>query len=109
MIDPIALATTTAAATVLGSEFLKGVAGEAGKNTWLQIKDLFGWQLDPPVSDLPEKIATCLATSPELVYELLLLLKQAPANVASTMVGRLDVSGGKVTVVETMHAENISF
>jgi hypothetical protein len=109
MIDQVALATITASATVLGNEFLKGIAGEAGKSTWLKIKSLFGWEADPTPAELPEKIASSLVASPELANQLLALLKQAPTNEVSAMVGKLEVSGGKVTVVGTMQATTISF
>ena len=52
VIDSAALATITAAVSVLGNEYLKGIAGEAGKATWSAVKSLFGWTSDPHPAEI---------------------------------------------------------
>ena len=54
-IDPITLASVTAAVSVLGNEFLKGMVTEAGKRAWTGIKALFGWTSDPAPAEIPRE------------------------------------------------------
>src|ERR1035437_4339103 len=64
-ITPVALASITAAVSVLGTEYLKGIATDEGKGTWSGIKALFGWTSDPAPAEIPEKVATALTASPD--------------------------------------------
>jgi len=98
MIDPVVLSSLTAAVSVLGSEYLKGIATDAGKSTWKGVKALFGWQSDPVPSEIPEKVTNALAASPEITEKLLELLKTSQSGTATALVGKLEVSGGKVVV-----------
>jgi hypothetical protein len=109
MIEPIALASITSAVTVLGNEFLKGMAGEAGKSTWMQIKSLFKWQSEPKVEDLPKMVATALTESPQLAEAVLDLLKNHATGSPSAMVGNIQNNRGKIVVVNTMIAKEINF
>jgi hypothetical protein len=102
MIDPIALASITSAVSVLGNEFLKGIAGEAGKSTWAKIKTLFNWQSEPEAEDIPHAVATALTQSPQLAAQILDLLKQQDTGSPSAMVGNIHAEGGKVVVAQTI-------
>jgi hypothetical protein len=108
MIEPVALASITSAVTLLGSEFIKGVAGDASKATWSKIKQLLGWSVDPPVEEIPQKVATALTASPEVAEQLVKLLKEANAGSASGMVGSINAAGGKVVVAQTIVANTFS-
>ena len=97
-IDPLVLSSITAAVTVLSENFAKGLAGEAGKATWSNIKSLFGWHTDPPIAEIPEKVAGGLEASPDVTEKLLELLKSEPTGAASSLVQNLTVIGGKVVI-----------
>ena len=98
MIDPVALATITSAVTVLGSDYAKGIATEAGKASWAGIKGLFKWHEDPAPAEVPAKVATALTASPELAAALLELLKKDSGGAAAALVGNLQNNGGKVVI-----------
>lgn len=102
LIDPVALASITAAVSVLGNEYLKGFASEAGKGTWSGVKALFGWTSDPAPAEIPEKVATALTASPDIAEKLLELLKSSQTGTATAMVGKLEVNGGKVVIANTI-------
>lgn len=96
--DPITLATLTAAATVLGTECLKGFAGEAGKSVWGKVKKLLGWASDPQPAEIAKGVAERLQADPALGKELLSLLHALPQDHASAaLVGHIDAN--KVQVV----------
>lgn len=101
MIDPVSLASITSAIAVLGNDYLKGVASEAGKSTWNQVKALLGWSSDPAPAEIPEKVAAAVKDSPDITERLLELLKNSPPLVGKITVG----SGGKVVVIGT--AQNV--
>jgi hypothetical protein len=100
--DPIYLATLTTAVTTLGIECAKGIAGEAGKSLWAEIKSIFTWKEEPATSDLAIKIAQKLQDNPEIARQIEAVLKRDLAQ--STTSGSLiaHVSGGKVMAAETM-------
>jgi|ERR1700761_791381 len=102
MIDAIVLSSITAAVSVLGNEFAKGIASEAGKSTWASVKTLLGWKSDPPVTDIPQEVASALEVSPEISEQLLQLLKQNNVGAASSLVGKIEVSGGKVVIANSI-------
>ncbi len=104
VIEPAALATITGAVSVIGTEYLKGVATEAGKATWSAVKALFGWTSDPDPAQIPEKVAAALTDSPALVGKLLEILKRDVS--ATAMVGKIEAAGGKVVVAQTIIAHN---
>jgi len=104
MIDPTVIATITAAVSVLGNEYLKGIASEAGKKTWQGIKSLFGWSSEPEISDIPTQVATKLQASPELIQQVLKLLQSdTETGVAKAMVGKINAE--KVVVADTIVAQ----
>ena len=102
--EPITLATLTAAVTVLATECAKGFAGEAGKSLWSQVKSLLGWgQAEPPPAELADRVARQLQKDPAAAKQLVELLQQTPeAGDASTLVGHIDaekvVVAGKIEV-----------
>lgn len=106
MIDAAALATITAAVSVLGNEYLKGVAGDAGKATWSAVKSLFGWTSDPNPAEIPARVANQLTASPELAVTLLEVLKGNSSDTSSEMVGSIRITGGKVLVAQNIITEN---
>jgi hypothetical protein len=87
---------------VLGNEYLRGVASEAGKSTWTGIKSLLGWTSDPGPAEIPEKVANALTASPDITEKLLQLLKSNQTGTATAMVGKIEASGGKIIVVNTI-------
>ncbi|MCH8621765.1 hypothetical protein [Undibacterium sp. TS12] len=101
MSDPITIAAITAAVSVLGNEYIKGVASEAGKTTWQGIKSLFGWSSDPAPSEVATQVATKLTASPELLQQVLeLLQKDKETGAAASMVGTINAA--KVVVANTI-------
>lgn len=107
VIDPVVLSSLTAAVSVLGTDYLKGVGSEAGKATWTGIKSLFGWTSDPAPADIPEKVTNALTASPELTEKLLALLKSGANDAARALVGKIEVTGGKVAVIGSVHELNM--
>jgi hypothetical protein len=108
MLDPIVLATITSAVSLLGHEYLKGAASEAGKATWSGIKSVFGWNSDPAPAEIPHKTAEAITASPELAEQLLVLLKNHQAGSATAIVGQLHVSeGGKVVIGQNIQIVNM--
>jgi hypothetical protein len=106
MTDPITIATITAAVSVLGNEYLKGIASDAAKSTWQSIKSLFGWKADPEPSSMAADAAEKLCASPELVEKILQLLNDAGAiGTAGAMVGRINAKN--VIVSKTITTQKL--
>lgn len=101
VVEPAALVTISAAVSLVGNEYVKGVASEAGKATWSAVKSLFGWTSDPAPSEIPGKVTAALTASPALAEKLLPLLKSDAA--ASAMIGKIEVSGGKIVVAHIIN------
>jgi len=104
------LAVLTSAATTLALEAMKGLGQSLGKaagsDVWKRVKLLLGWSDDPPVSELPKRIAERLIEQPALATELEALLKENPTSVYSAqMVGRLNV--GHVSAKNAVIAERV--
>jgi hypothetical protein len=98
--DPITLATISSAVSVLAMECAKGIASATGKDLWGKIKSLFGWQTEPPPSELAESIASELQKDPKRAAQILTLLKQT-ANTGSfsaPLVSKIDAK--KVIVAD---------
>src|SRR5436190_22408681 len=88
--EPVILATVTAAITVLATECAKGLAGQAGKDAWGKIKSLFGWSKDPNPADLSTQIAARLAEDRALAPAVLEILRTgAGAGTATQLVQHL--------------------
>jgi len=99
-LDPVTIAILTSAVSVLGSEYTKGVASEAGKSTWSGVKSIFSWAKDPAPADIPEQVATALLDSPQLAHGLWELLKNNQgAGISASMVGKIE--GEKIIVIQT--------
>jgi hypothetical protein len=103
MIDPISLASITSAVAVLSNEYLKGVANEAGKATWTGIKSLLGWTSDPEPAEIPVRIASAISTAPDIAEKLLEILKNNHTGTATALVGKIEASGGKIVVANTIN------
>jgi hypothetical protein len=101
-IDPIVLSSLTSAVSVLGTEYLKGIATDAGKSSWTGIKALFGWKSDPPPAEIPDKVTNALTVSPEIAEKLLELLKSNQTGTATALVGKIELIGGKLVVANTI-------
>jgi hypothetical protein len=102
MIDPVALASITSAVSLVGNDYLKGLATEAGKATWAGIKALFGWTSDPPPAEIPNKVASALTESPDLTEKLLYILKNSETGPVKALVGKIDSHDGKIVVANTI-------
>ena len=89
---------------MVGNDYLKGVATEAGKATWAGIKSLLGWTSDPSAAEIPEKVASAVATSPEVTVRLLELLKKNEPGTAAALVSNIEADGGKIVVASTIVA-----
>jgi hypothetical protein len=88
--DPVTLATVTAALTLLSTECAKGVASEAGKDLWSRARGLLGWTKEPDAQELPKAIATQLNTDQALMGQVIALLQEAKGAASSVqMVGSL--------------------
>ncbi|MEM1011238.1 MAG: hypothetical protein AAGI46_03340 [Planctomycetota bacterium] len=102
--DPVTLATLTAAAAVLGTKVVEGVASEAGKSLWGKIKEVLCWKDDPSEADLPAKLAEGFANDERLAADVLALLREDPdaqSSGATQLVG--SIKAKKVFVVGTNH------
>jgi len=102
MIDPVALSSITSAVAVLGNEYLKGVASEAGKATWAGVKSLLGWNMDPPLHEIPQKVTEAIAASPIAAAKLLELLQSNKGSAPAALVGNIEARGGNVVVANTI-------
>lgn len=88
--EPITLATMTAAVTVLATEAAKSLAGEAGKSLWEEIKGRLGFTSDPKPDDLAVEVALKLDGDEAAAKDVLKLLKGGKANGGTPLVGRID-------------------
>jgi hypothetical protein len=102
-IPPEALAAISSAAALVGHEFLKGTAGEAGKSAWLAVKGALGWTSDPPPAEMKTRVEESLATQPELAEKLLEVLKANENPAVSRQVGSIISCGGKLTVIGNVY------
>ena len=101
-IDPAVLSSVAAAAGVLGNDYLKGVASEAGKATWVRIKTLFGWTSDLREEDIREKLTAELTASPQKAGPLLDLLKGNDTGIGTAMVQKIEMVGGKLVIANSI-------
>jgi hypothetical protein len=97
--DPITLATLTAAVSHLAAKVIEGVADDAGADLWGRIKARFRWESDPPLSDLAPSVAAELAKSEELARDVIQLLQERQET--ANLVGNIDAE--KVVVAQTLN------
>lgn len=99
--DPVSLATVTAALTVLATECTKGVAGNAGNEVWQCAKSLMGWTSDPSPADLAISIASKLNSDDRLAVQIVDLLKSTTdhEDSAATLVNNVKSDGNTVVAV----------
>ena len=96
--EPITLATTTSALTLLATEVAKGLGDEAGKDLWEKVKRLLHWSGDPQTSELSVKLATELSADDELASQVIKLLQSSPnVGTPAALVGRIDADKVFVT------------
>ncbi len=100
--EPVTLAMITSAATVLASEVGKGTASEAGKSAWGRVKSLFNWSAEPAEADLTDAIKRALEANEVLACQVVEILNAQPKDSASSLVGKISVDKGKVTVANTI-------
>lgn len=74
--DSFILSTAISTATLLGSEVLKGTAGNVGEDLWAKIKTTLGMKSDPKLDDLRQAVSDCVAGSEETAVLLLQLLRE---------------------------------
>lgn len=103
MVDPVTLATVTAAVTAVGLDIAKQVASDTTKALWAKVKSVLGWTTDPAPDKLAVEAAKKLAEQPELVAQVTLLLQKTPAETAGQLVSHIDAE--KVVVAGTIHAQ----
>ena len=103
--EPLTLATLTAAVTVLALEVGKGAAAEAGKSAWGKIKSLFRWSADPAEKDLSADIAKVLAANEALARQVVEILQAQSTGTASTLVGTINAD--KVVVADKIDTVNM--
>ncbi len=103
--EPLTLATLTAAVTVLALEVGKGAAAEAGKSAWSAIKSLFKWSADPPEADLSADIAKALQANEALARQVVEILQTQQTGTASTLVGTINAD--KVVVADKIDTVNM--
>ena len=96
--DPVTIATVTAALTTLAAECGKGMVSEAGKDAWTKIKSWFGWKSEPEPAQLKEAIEQRLQQDDQLIVQVLTLLQQQQLGTASTMVGKIDAKNVAVMI-----------
>lgn len=99
--EPALVATITTALTVLAAEVSKGAASEAGKDAWKNIKSLFKSNHLEPLDENLSLLSEKLECNPQVIPELLVLLKASQSDNVGNLVGSIDAE--KVIV-----ASNIS-
>jgi hypothetical protein len=106
-IDPLVLSSIAASVSLLGTEYLKGAATEAGKSTWEAVKCLFGWSSDPEPKEIPAKVTHALQSSPELLEKILQLLNTSQSETVTQLVGNVDMQNGKLVVANSVGILNM--
>lgn len=108
--EPITLATVTAALTVLGNESMKGFASEAGKAIWNRAKTILGWSEEPKTEELPQAIATKLQEDESAAQEIVHLLQTSNHDETSVqMINSLVQNLTAEKVVVAGRVETITF
>lgn len=100
--EPVTLATITAAACVLATEAAKNFAGEAGKSLWEKVKGRLGFDSEPKPEDLPVEIARKLSSDTQATKDVLRLMKQSKSSSAASLVGRIDAEKVVVQQINTV-------
>jgi hypothetical protein len=63
-----------------------------------------GWTSDPAVSEIPQKIAVAVETSPQIIIRLLELLNKNEPGAATALVSNIKADGGKIVVASMIVA-----
>jgi len=90
-VDPIVLATTTAALATLAVEAGRSDASEATKARWADCSNLFSWwKGQPPPQDIVIQMAQRLLRDPARVRGILEKLRQQPDSIACKFAARVE-------------------
>ena len=102
--DPVIVSTIAAAVCALGSEYVSGVASEAGKTTWNRLSELFGWTTtSPPTVEIRRRVHEVLSTNPEATAQVVKLLQHDGRQLSvHQTVGTVEVHDGKVVIVSNL-------
>lgn len=100
--DAVTLATITSGVSVLATECAKGLAGQAGKDTWARIRSLLGWKNDPAPEQLAPAVAERLANDEGTARSIVELLQQQ-ANVGSAAAIVGNIHAERVVVIKDQH------
>lgn len=113
--DPITLATVTAAVVTLAQDAAKELAPQIAKDAWGKIKECLGWTKTPPAEDFARKVAETLAANTQTAVQILAELKKANVGAASRMASKVSIvvtntvgginAGGNVA---TLQAEKVN-
>jgi hypothetical protein len=98
--DPVTLATITAGVSVLATESAKGLAGQAGKDTWARIKSALGWKDDPAPEKLAPAIAERLANDDDTARTVINLLRDDANSVGSAAAIVGSINAERVIVIK---------
>jgi hypothetical protein len=88
--EPVSIATITAALTVLGTEVSKGAASEAGKEAWRKIRQLIGPKSQEAIEHTQAIVTERLESDPNILRELLTLLTSSQSSSVNQLVGSID-------------------
>jgi hypothetical protein len=109
-IDAVVLSQITSAVGALFADYGKQFATEAAKTTWTKVRALLGWKSDPDPAELRHQVNNAIIESPEIVPNLLQLLKQSQSEAATQLVANIAVGeNGRVSVVGTIIANQVNF
>lgn len=100
--DPILVATVTAAVTVLAREVGKAAIGASVHQLWQRIAHAFSWKEQPKESDLAPEVAKRLLADAALTARIAAILKESgpDAKVVGALVARIDAQ--KVVVADSI-------
>lgn len=103
--EPITLATITAALTVLATDVISGAASAAGEDLWQKAKALLGWRAEPDLPNLAVAIAEELQRNEERAGQLVALLQEHPHvdQPGAALVSKIDAK--KVIVTQRLEVQ----
>jgi len=99
------IAAISGALTALATEVAKGVANEAGKDTWEKIKTLLGSKPSNAIENVQGEVANYLELNPDVMKALLELLKLSQSKNAGQLVGSINAE--KVAFAKNINTLNM--
>ena len=104
--DPTVVAAISGALASLATEVAKGVANEAGKDTWDKIKALLGSQSSSAIEKIQNEVVIHLeANQYDVTKQVVELLKLSESKNVSQLVG--SITSEKVVVASNINALNM--